>query len=218
MLATLLLILPFAAASALSPVMLTEQTVLLAKKRKSARRYALGVFLTAFVFVALVTLFGGAISLPSEPTLSSSLDIVLGVLLISIAAGLYLIRRRTARRPTSKGEEKKEPRIGKKGSFAFGVFSMATNFTSLALLLPAAKIIADSGFDYPERLPLEILVAAFAATPAWLPLALTRVLPGPARHALNWTDRTIEQRGAELVAAALLILGIFLVLRGVVGL
>lgn len=200
--------------------MLTEQTVLLATKRKSARRYAFGVFLTAFVFVALVALFGRAISLPSEPTLSSSLDIVLGVLLISIAAGLYLIRRRTAGRPTSKGKGKgkETPRIGKRGSFAFGVFSMATDFTSLALLLPAAKIIADSGFGYPERLPLEILIAAFAATPAWLPLALTRVLPGPAKRALGWTDRTIEQRGADLVAAALLILGIFLVLRGVVGL
>ena len=207
--------------------MLTEQTVLLAKKRKSARRYALGVFLTAFVYVALATFFGRAISLPTEPTLSASLDIVLGVLLISIAATLYLIRRRAAHRSSArrkkekkeeKKKEKKKPGIGKRGSFAFGIFSMATDFTSLALLLPAAKIIADSGFGYPERLPLEILLAAFAATPAWLPLALTRVLPRPAKRALGWTDRTIEQRGSQLVAAALLILGIFLVLRGVVGL
>ncbi len=199
--------------------MLTEQTVLLAKKRKSARRYALGVFLTAFVYVALATFFGRAISLPTEPTLSASLDIVLGVLLTSIAATLYLIRRRAAHRSSArKKKEKKKPGIGKRGSFAFGVFSMATDFTTLALLLPAAKIIADSGFGYPERLPLEILVAAFAATPAWLPLALTRVLQGPAKRVLDWTDRTIEQRGSQLVAAALLILGIFLVLRGVIGL
>ncbi len=217
MLAAFLLILPFAAASAVSPVMLTEQTFLLTRGRKVAARYALGAFLTVFVFIALATLFGRVISLPTEPTLSASLDVALGTLLVVLAGTLYLIERRSARH-LSKRKQKKQRSVGDRRAFAFGIFSMATNLTTLALVLPAAKIIADAGLDYPERLVLEILLALTAAIPAWLPLALTRVSPGRARRALNWIDQTIARHGKKLVAVSLLVLGGFLLLKGIIGL
>lgn len=217
MLATLLLILPFAAASAVSPVMLTEQTYLLAKGRKAAKRYALGAFLTVFVFIALATLFGRVISLPTEPTLSASLDVGLGALLVVLGGVLYLIERRTGG-GASRRKQEKQRSVSDRRAFAFGIFSMATNLTTLALVLPAAKIIADAGLDYPERLVLETLLALIAAVPAWLPLALTRVSPGRARHALDWIDQTIERHGKKLVAVSLLVLGCFLLLKGIIGL
>lgn len=216
MLATLLLILPFAAASAVSPVMLTEQTYLLARGRKAAKRYALGAFLTVFVFIALATLFGRVISLPTEPTLSASLDVGLGALLVVLGGALYLIELRSG--GGSRRKQEKQRSVSDRRAFAFGIFSMATNLTTLALVLPAAKIIADAGLDYPERLVLEILLALIAAVPAWLPLALTRVSPGRARHALDWIDQTIEKHGKKLVAVALLVLGGFLLLKGIIGL
>ena len=217
MLATFLLILPFAAASALSPVMLTEQTLLLSKGRRPARQYAAGVLLTGFVFVALATLFGRALSLPTEPTLSASLDLALGVLLL-LLAGLVIWLTRKPHRRSARRKSRKKRSATTEGAFVFGVVSMATNLTTLALLLPAAKIIADSGIGELERLPLEVMLALIAATPAWLPLALTRVAPGPAKRALNWTEQTIDQHGRELVAVALTVLGIFLILRGSLGL
>lgn len=216
MLATLLLILPFAAASAVSPVMLTEQTYLLARGRKAAKRYALGAFLTVFVFIALATLFGRVISLPTEPTLSASLDVGLGALLVVLGGALYLIELRSG--GGSRRKQEKQRSVSDRRAFAFGIFSMATNLTTLALVLPAAKIIADAGLDYPERLVLEILLALIAAVPAWLPLALTRVSPGRARHALDWIDQTIERHGKKLVAVSLLVLGGFLLLKGIIGL
>lgn len=216
MLATLLLILPFAAASAVSPVMLTEQTYLLARGRKAAKRYALGAFLTVFVFIALATLFGRVISLPTEPTLSASLDVGLGALLVVLGGALYLIELRSG--GGSRRKQEKQRSVSDRRAFAFGIFSMVTNLTTLALVLPAAKIIADAGLDYPERLVLEILLALIAAVPAWLPLALTRVSPGRARHALDWIDQTIEKHGKKLVAVALLVLGGFLLLKGIIGL
>ena len=216
MLATLLLILPFAAASAVSPVMLTEQTFLLTRGRKVAARYALGAFLTVFVFIALATLFGRVISLPTEPTLSASLDVALGTLLVVLAGTLYLIERRS--RGASRRKQEKQRSVSDRRAFVFGIFSMATNLTTLALVLPAAKIIADAGLDYPERLVLEILLALTAAVPAWLPLALTRVSPGRARRALNWIDQTIARHGKKLVAVSLLVLGGFLLLKGIIGL
>lgn len=216
MLATLLLILPFAVASALSPMMLTEQTVLLAKDQASARRFALGVFITGFAFVALATLFGKAISLPTEPTLSSSLDIALGVLMILLAGILIWLKRRAGDRPL-KPKKKKKRNISRPQAFGFGAFSMATNFTTLALLLPAAKIIAASGIGYLERAPLELVLALMAATPAWLPLALADATPG-SRRGLTWIARVIAEHSRGLIGAALVLLGAFLVLRGAIGL
>jgi len=211
------LILPFAAASAVSPVMLTEQTYLLARGRKSAKRYALGAFLTVFVFIALATLFGRVISLPTEPTLSASLDVALGALLLILGGALYLIELRSTG-DSSKRKQKQQRSVSDRKAFAFGIFSMGTNFTTLALVLPAAKIIADAGLDYPDRLVLEILLALTASVPAWLPLALTRVSPGRASRALNWVDQTIEMHGKKLVALLLVVLGGFLLLKGIIGL
>lgn len=196
--------------------MLTEQTYLLARGRKAAKRYALGAFLTVFVFIALATLFGRVISLPTEPTLSASLDVGLGALLVVLGGALYLIELRSG--GGSRRKQEKQRSVSDRRAFAFGIFSMATNLTTLALVLPAAKIIADAGLDYPERLVLEILLALIAAVPAWLPLALTRVSPGRARHALDWIDQTIEKHGKKLVAVALLVLGGFLLLKGIIGL
>jgi len=211
------LILPFAAASAVSPVMLTEQTYLLARGRKSAKRYALGPFLTVFVFIALATLFGRVISLPTEPTLSASLDVALGALLLLLGGALYLIELRSTG-DSSKRKQKQQRSVSDRKAFAFGIFSMGTNFTTLALVLPAAKIIADAGLDYPDRLVLEILLALTASVPAWLPLVLTRVSPGRASRALNWVDQTIEMHGKKLVALLLVVLGGFLLLKGIIGL
>lgn len=196
--------------------MLTEQTYLLARGRKAAKRYALGAFLTVFVFIALATLFGRVISLPTEPTLSASLDVGLGALLVVLGGALYLIELRSG--GGSRRKQEKQRSVSDRRAFAFGIFSMATNLTTLALVLPAAKIIADAGLDYPERLVLEILLALIAAVPAWLPLALTRVSPGRARHALDWIDQAIESHGKKLVAVALLVLGGFLLLKGIIGL
>ena len=120
--------------------MLTEQTYLLARGRKAAKRYALGAFLTVFVFIALATLFGRVISLPTEPTLSASLDVGLGALLVVLGGVLYLIELRSGR--GSRRKQEKQRSVSDRRAFAFGIFSMATNLTTLALVLPAAKIIA----------------------------------------------------------------------------
>jgi hypothetical protein len=94
---------------------------------------------------------------------------------------------------------------------------MATNVTTLALVVPAAKIIAASGVDLPGRAILVALLVAIASTPAWLPVALTRVAPGPAERGLDWIRDLIEQRGRQLVVLLLVGLGLFLLVRGILG-
>jgi threonine/homoserine/homoserine lactone efflux protein len=203
---TFLLIFPFAFAGALSPMMLTEQTVLLATAdgRRAAARYAIGATLVLLFFVGLVTLFGRVIELPSEPTLSASLDILLGAVLLLIAGLLVYLRRRALQPDDRSDRQRRES-------------SMATNVTTLALVVPAAKIIAASGVDLPGRAILVALLVAIASTPAWLPVALTRVAPGPAERGLDWIRDLIEQRGRQLVVLLLVGLGLFLLVRGILG-
>jgi len=220
LLGTLLLIIPFGFAGALSPMMLTEQTVLLttADGRRAATRYAIGAAAVLVVFVSALVFFGRAISLPSEPSLSATLDILLGLLLISSGVALQLLekrRREIGRKDVLASAPK--PAIGPSRAFGFGAFSMATNFTTLALMIPAAKLIAGSDVFLPGRVTLSVILIAMASTPAWLPVVLTALAPGPAERGLNALGSLIQRRGRQLVAALLLVLGAFLVIRGVIG-
>ena len=214
MVSVLALVIPLAFAGAISPVMLTEQTVLLAGRdgRRVAASYALGVATTLLVLLALLVLFGRSIALPKEPSLSASLDIVLGALLVLIAAVLRY------RRPRSPKPEKSRERSGLSPSRAlgFGVFSMATNFTTLAVMVPIAKEIAASHLDVLARLLVLAIVVVVAAVPAWLPLAMTLVAPGPTQRALQALGDFIDTRGRLVTVLLLAAVGLFLVVRGIV--
>ena len=123
--------------------MLTEQTVLLAGPGglKAGTRYAIGVLATLLVVVGAVVLFGKAISLPTEPRLNASLDLVVGGVLLAAAAVVVALRRRPPR-PAGTHHERRSLTAG--AALPFGVFSMATNVTTLALVVPAAKEIAST--------------------------------------------------------------------------
>lgn len=202
-------------------MMLTEQTIILATAdgRRAAIRYAIGAVLVLLLFVALLVVFGRAISLPSEPSLSATLDIVLGILLLILAFGIRYVRGLPGRHRDDGSDPESRaghPTVNREGALGFGVFSMATNFTTLALMIPAAKIIAASGEILPERAALVAVLVFLAAIPAWLPVVLVGLAPGPAESALKAIGGFIERRGRLLIVGAVAALGAFLVIRGVV--
>lgn len=197
--------------------MLTEQTVLLASSGKSASsRFALGAFLVALTFVGILVAFGQVIELPQEPKLDATLDIVLGVALIALSVliegGSHVMKRRKPSR-----QKKSRSGLGPRQAFGFGLFSMATNLTTLVLLVPAAKLIAAEGTSFVESMVLVLLLAVFAATPAWLPVALTEAAPGATRTGLGWLSGMISRYGRQMTAALIAGLGFFLVIRGVLS-
>ena len=95
---------------------------------------------------------------------------------------------------------------------------MATNFTSLALFIPASKAIAASHTSFPEREALILILVFIVTTPVWLPIALTAVAPGPAARFLGAIENLIKTRGRQLTQALLLLLGLFLTGRGIIHL
>ncbi len=213
MLHTLLLIVPFGLTGAVSPMLLSEQTVLLAGNDglAVARRFAIGAFVVAFAFIAMLVFFGHAVSLPREPHLSSTLDLVLGAVLVVTASALHFGFRPHAER----NEKERSPRaVGRHAAFGFGAFSMGTNFTTLAIMVPGAKIVAASKSNFAARSLFVLVLALMISAPVWLPLVLSKIAPGPAERGLTSLGNLIESHGRFLTIVLVGGLGAILVLHG----
>lgn len=214
MLHLLAFVIPLGLAGAISPVLLTEQAVVLAgpNGRRSATWFALGAVVALTVWVAALVLFGRSISLPKEPHLSASVDIAVGALLLALGTYFYV------RQP--KEEVQKEPRGGMnaRAALVFGLVSMATNVSTLALVIPGAKEIAASHIGLAERGIVAIVLIALASIPAWLPLALTAIAPGPAERGLKSFGDFIQRSGRLATVLLLAGVGVFFVIRGILRL
>ena len=220
-LAALALVIPLGLGGAVSPVMLTEQTVLLAGPdgRRAGTRYAAGVILTTFVIVVAIVLFGRAISLPTEPQLDASLDVVVGLVLVFVAGLVFAQGRRRGGSPSRKGRDDRPRASGShqaRAAFPFGVFSMATNFTTLALIAAAAKEISRTDAEIAAAGVLVLVLVALVTTPAWVPVALTRVAPDPSERAFAALREQIARRGRVIIVGLLSAAGLFFIGRGLI--
>jgi len=215
-------VIPLGLAGAVSPVMLTEQTVLLAGRdgARAGPRFAAGVILVLLIVVGTVMLFGRAISLPTEPRLNASLDLLLGLLLLSVAVLAHALGGRLAARSSHGSAHRQDPSGSRRAraAFPFGVFSMATNFTTLALMVPAAKEISTADVDLAGRTILVLVLVGLAATPAWLPVALSRIAPDRGRRMFAALQTLIDRRGRTAIVVLLGTGGLFFVGRGAIRL
>ncbi len=222
MLAALAVVIPLGLGGAVSPVMLTEQTVLLAGPdgRRAGVRYAAGVVLTTFVIVVAIVLFGRAISLPTEPHLDATLDLILGLVLVNVAVLVLVSGRRRGGSPSRKGPDDLSARGSRqaRAAFPFGVFAMATNVTTLALIAPAAKEISRADVEIAAEVVLVLVLVVLVSMPAWVPLGLTRVAPGPGQRGLAAVRDQIARRGRRFTVGLLIAAGLFFIGRGLIRL
>jgi hypothetical protein len=222
MFTTLALVLPLGLGGAVSPVMLTEQTVLLAGPGgvRAGTRFALGAIIALTLIVIAVVLFGRAISLPTEPRLDATLDLLLGVILLVAAIVAFALGRRRRGPGARVGEHGHRAGVSRRDRAAlpFGVFAMATNFTTLALIVPAAKEVSSAGVGFAGRMVLVVLLIVLASTPAWAPVVLTFVAPGTSKQALTALGEQITRHGRAASVVLLAAAGLFLVGRGIVRL
>lgn len=210
MLQLLLLVMPFALAGAVSPVMAAEQAVLLAgpRGRRVAGFFAAGAAATLLVAGAALVFLGRAIALPDRPGLVAAADIAIGAALLALALALH------RRRPATTARRTPHRNPGPRGAFGFGVFSMATNFSTLAFMVPAARVIAASDVPpYGHALAL-VVVVSVASAAAWLPPALTALAPGPASRGLNAFASLIDRHGRTLAVIVAAVVGVALLAHG----
>ncbi len=214
MLQVLALIIPLGLAGAVSPLLLTEQTLMLSRGRRDGLAFAAGAAGVLVLFICALVLFGRSIELPKAPHLSASLDIALGLLLVLLALRIH--SRTPEQDAAAAPSEPKQRGIG--GAIAFGCVSMVTNFTTLALLIPAAKEIAASSLDLVERGVASLVLAFLAAIPLWAPIALTILAPGTATQVLGRIGEFISSNGRRASVVLLAGIGAYLLVRGVVRL
>ncbi len=221
MLATLAVIIPLGLGGAVSPVMLTEQTVLLAGPNGATAglRYAAGVVLTTSVIVVAIERFGRAISLPTKPHLDATLDLVLGLVLVNLAVLVVVSGRRRSGSPSRKGDDRSTGSSRQvRAAFAFGVFAMATNFTTLALLAPAAKEISRADVEIAAEAVLVLVLVGLVCMPAWVPVALTRAAPERSQRGLAVARDQIARHGRGFTVGLLGAAGLFFIARGLIRL
>ena len=221
MLAALAVVIPLGLGGAVSPVMLTEQTVLLAGPdgRRAGVRYAAGVVLTTFVIVVAIVLFGRAISLPTKPHLDATLDLVVGLVLVTVAVFVLVLGRRGDGSPSREGGDDHRRVSGSRrarAAFPFGVFSMATNVTTLALIAAAAREISRADVEIAAVAVLVLVLVGLVSTPAWVPVALTRAAPGPSQRGLAAVRDQIARRGRGFTIGLLIAAGLFFIGRGLI--
>jgi hypothetical protein len=214
MIQLLLFVIPLGLAGAISPVLLTEQTVVLASPngRRTARWFAAGAMVTLFAFVCVLVVFGRSIALPKTPHLNATLDVVIGALLLALSLFLHL------RKPKVKTEKPTRGEMNTRAAYAFGTVSMATNFTTLALIIPAAKEIAAAHVDLAGRFVVALVLVVLASIPVWLPMALTAVAPGPAMGGLRAFGDFIQRSGHLATVILIALVGAFLLVRGILRL
>jgi hypothetical protein len=210
--ALLAVVVPLGLVAAVSPVMFTEQLVLLSgpQGRRSAASYAAGAALTLLVFAVVLIMFGRAISLPKAPHLDATLDLVLGALLLG---GAVLLRWR---RPRTAKPHRTRRAMDARAALPFGIVSMATNFTTLAVIVPAVKDIAATHVGVLGQAVGLVTLLALAAMPAWSPAAFTHIGPGAADRGLHALADFIARRGRLITVLCLAAVGVFLVVRGIV--
>lgn len=95
---------------------------------------------------------------------------------------------------------------------------MATNVTTLALIVPAAKEIAGADVEIAAEAVLVLVLVGLVSMPAWVPLALTSVAPGPSQRGLAAVRDQIARRGRRFTVGLLSAAGLFFIGRGLVQL
>jgi len=221
-LAALAVVIPLGLGGALSPVILTAQTVLLAGPdgARAGVRYAAGVVVTTLVIVVAIVLFGRAVSLPTRPHLDATLDVVLGLVLVSLAVLIVVSRRRRGGSPSHEGGDDRGASGARRAraAFALGVFAMATNVTTLALIAPAAKEISRTQVEVAPEGVLVLVLVGLVSMPAWVPVVLTRVAPGPSQRGLTALRNQIARRRRWFTVGLLSAAGLFFIGRGLIRL
>ena len=185
-------VIPLALGAAISPVLFLLTLTTLTGERPLVR----GLALIAGAAVPLVLLgafaFAIAGKLHTSSTTKAVVDLALGVLLLLVGVR-GLVRPPSAPKPDAKP---KRP-AGPARSFALGFGAMVTNVTTLALYIPAMKLIATSHVSDADRLLAHAIVLLIALAPAVVPVALVAVAPGSSRRVLDALARFMtEHRGA----------------------
>jgi threonine/homoserine/homoserine lactone efflux protein len=206
-------VIPLALGAAISPVLFLLTLTTLTGARPLVR----GIAVTAGAAVPLVVIgafaFAIAGSLHASHATKATIDLAFGVLLVLVGIRA-LVEAPAAPKPA---EEPKRP-SGPARSFALGFGAMVTNVTTLALYLPAMKLIATSHVSDADRALAHVIVGVITLAPAVVPVALVAVAPRSSRRILGAVSRFMSEHRRALPVVLGFGFGAWLIVKGVAAL
>jgi Sap, sulfolipid-1-addressing protein len=206
--------------AALSPAALLVVAVFLgsATPRRTGIIYLAGAITmtAAMATVVFIALRVGHLYTPHQHKTRYGLRLGLGVLLL--AAGLYLLRRGPRARDPAKEKQGLVARMtvtpGPKAAFIVGILVYSPSLTFVA----AVQIVATSKASVAYSVLALILVIAITVLCVWLPLLLYLLMPERTGRLLTSFSGWLRRHGQVLLVGGLMVGGVLLTLDGILGL
>ncbi len=204
--------------AAVSPIPLTVSILLLSQPgrgRAKALAFAGGqVLALSIITVALLLLLHKTIGTQHhDAKRESTIDIVIGVILLLAAAKTFF----TKPKPKQPKPEKPQKQRSLFNEFSFGAGLMAVNIETLALIAASIKALAvvKSGVAVDVvGLALIVLIATVSVT---VPPLITFAVPKQSDRALKWLNEQTKKHLRVISGGFLLFFGAYLLFKGISG-
>lgn len=215
-------IMPLALGAAVSPTALMGIILLLSISKKP-KLQGFGYYIGAIVLILIVVVIG--ISLGTAVTAATSqpnpvlswFDVIVGILLLILG---FRRLSQPQKSPTKRfGEGKLSSNIGMlvKG-FTFGFVMFLINFSTTILVLEAGKVIGTSSADMAGKIIVIILLTIITLLVCEIPLLIYLIFPKKANNVLSKVEKWMQKYGHYLMAAVIIVIGIYLVYIGILKL
>lgn len=204
------------------PALLIAAAYLESAHPRKMSGYFLGGALLMTVIVAvvvLVALRAGGLSLPSHRSPRYGLRVGLGA--VALAAAGYLTRRMRSRGQPDPAKPKKQGRISRLANQPRPLTALAVGvvlFSPSVGFIAAVQVIATSKASLPGTAGAVALVVFIDLAFAWVPLAVYLIAPERTTRALQAINAWLSVRGQGLLIAALVAIGLILLIDGAIGL
>lgn len=218
-------VLPLALGAAVSPLVLVGQVLTLTRPGSGLRdgwSYAAGTAVVVALWLFLGLTVGGL--LPPRPSgpdpVSAAVHLMLALVLLAIGAARFLrppaggygpaaaSAASTEPAPTAASADRRRPPLRR--SFLLGLGAMASNLTSLVLVLPASEDLARAGLNPDTKALFVLLVGLITLLPSLAPPLALAAAGTAGRRMLQglsvWTDTHQRAIGATLCFAFALLL------------
>jgi hypothetical protein len=218
-------VLPLAVAKMVAPTIVPLPIALLTGRHGRAKSavFTLGWFLGPIVMGNLMLLLVAAFAVPGEAasTIAHALMVGLGLLCLlmtfqawRLSASLLPIGRTSD--PAAWSENINRFSIGQ--SFFSGALLSSSGFKGTALLLSTLAVIAEANLDIVQAELALLLFAAIGSLLIGTPLAIAVYFGERADAVLDALRAWLDQHGQAVVLGTLLVLGVWLVGKGLEGL
>ena len=210
-------VLSLALGAAISPTILTVAVVVLSGAHGRARMVvftAANVLVLSAIGIAGLVVFthsAGAGPHPQQKSADAAIDAAIGLILV-ILGFRSLLKQPNASEQEEKPEASADPKLLR--YMMVGVVMMLSNFTTLALFLPADKDIALAHVAASQRALVLAVLIVVATAAAWLPLLLTCLAPNASRPALQSVSRFTTVYRRQISVVVCFAFGAYLLVKG----